>query len=177
MMKRRDFFRNVAALPAFAASAAVVDMSGVKSRQAAKWEIVYKTPHAKPNALDMSREGMWILDQGPDSWVSLVNFADGKVIREFKTAATAGSGLTVDEHGVMWIASPSVGLNVTVPSASCVTVPRCAGPVERTMSLSSAVPTLAVPGSSTKRPMMLSQPFGALRLLRRFAFQASSAAR
>ena len=105
MMKRRDFFRNVAALPTVAASAAVVDMSGVKSRQAAKWEIVYKTPHAKPNALDMSREGMWILDQGPDSWVSLVNFADGKVIREFKTAATAGSGLTVDEHGVMWIAS------------------------------------------------------------------------
>jgi sugar lactone lactonase YvrE len=104
-MKRRDFFRTAAALPAAAASAAVIDMSGVKSRKAAKWEIVYKTPHAKPNGLDMSSEGMWILDQGPHSWVSLVNFADGKVIREFKTAATAGSGLTVDELGVMWIAS------------------------------------------------------------------------
>jgi hypothetical protein len=33
----------------------------------------------------MTSEGMWILDQGHDNWVSLVNVADGKVIREFKT--------------------------------------------------------------------------------------------
>jgi hypothetical protein len=31
---------------------------------------------------------VWILDQGPDSWVSLVNVADGKVIREFRPTST-----------------------------------------------------------------------------------------
>jgi hypothetical protein len=121
-MKRRDFFRTAAAMPAVAASAAVIDMSGVKSRQAAKWEIVYKTPHAKPNALDMSAEGMWILDQGPESWVSLVNFADGKVIREFKTAATAASGVTVDEHGVMWIASTHDSMMISCSSKDGKTI-------------------------------------------------------
>lgn len=122
MMKRRDFFRTAAALPAAAASAAVVDMSGVKSRRAAKWEIVYKTPHAKPNSLDMSGEGMWILDQGPESWVSLVNFADGKVIREFKTAATAASGVTVDEHGVMWISSTHDSMMISCSSQDGKTI-------------------------------------------------------
>ena len=56
---------------------------------------------------------MWILDQGPDSWVSLVNVADGKVIREFKTDVNAASGVTVDEHGVMWISSTHNSLMVS----------------------------------------------------------------
>ena len=56
---------------------------------------------------------MWILDQGPDNWVSLVNVADGKVIREFKTDVNAASGVTVDEHGVMWISSTHNSLMVS----------------------------------------------------------------
>ncbi len=109
MMKRREFFGIAAALPTIA----MADLSGVKSRQVSKWEIIYKSPHAKPNDLSMSSEGMWILDQGPESWVSLVNVADGKVIREFKTDVNAASGVTVDEHGVMWISSTHNSLMVS----------------------------------------------------------------
>ena len=79
MIQRREFFGLAAAVPA----AALTNLNGVKSRQVSKWEIIYKSPHAKPNDLSMTSEGMWILDQGRDNWVSLVNVADGKVIREF----------------------------------------------------------------------------------------------
>jgi len=109
MIQRRQFFGLAAALPA----AALTNLNGVKSRQVSKWEIIYKSPHAKPNDLDMSREGMWILDQGHDNWVSLVNVGDGKVIREFKTDVNAASGVTVDEHGVMWISSTHNSLMVS----------------------------------------------------------------
>src|SRR5262245_1433143 len=108
MMKRREFFGLAAALPA----AALASQSGVKSRQVSKWEIIYKSPHAKPNDLDMGSEGLWILDQGPENWVSLVNVADGKVVREFKTDVNAASGVTVDENGVMWISSTHNSLMV-----------------------------------------------------------------
>ncbi len=108
MIKRREFL-SIAAL----APAALAGSSGVKSRQVSKWEIIYKSPHAKPNDLSMSSEGMWILDQGPGSWVSLVNGADGKVIREFKTDVNAGSGVVVDEHGIMWISSTHNSLMVS----------------------------------------------------------------
>ena len=49
MMKRREFFGIAAALP----TVAMADLSGVKSRQVSKWEIIYKSPHAKPNDLSM----------------------------------------------------------------------------------------------------------------------------
>jgi sugar lactone lactonase YvrE len=109
MMKRREFLGITAAVPA----AALANQSGVKSRQVSKWEIVYKSPHAKPNDLDIGREGMWILDQGKENWVSLVNVSDGKVIREFKTDINAASGVTVDENGVMWISSTHNSLIVS----------------------------------------------------------------
>ena len=109
-MKRREFFGIAGS---FANGVRWQILSGVKSRQVSKWEIVYKSPHAKPNDLSMTREGMWILDQGPESWVSLVNVADGKVIREFKTDVNAASGVTVDEHGVMWISSTHNSLMVS----------------------------------------------------------------
>jgi hypothetical protein len=111
MIQRRQFFGLAAALP----SAALTNLNGVKSRQVSKWEIIYKSPHAKPNDLSMTSEGMWILDQGRDNWVSLVNVADGKVIREFKTDVNAASGVTVDEHGVMWISSTHNSLIVIAP--------------------------------------------------------------
>ena len=109
MIQRRQLLGLAAALPA----AALTNLNGVKSRQVSKWEIIYKSPHAKPNDLSMIREGMWILDQGRENWVSLVNVADGKVIREFKTDVNAASGVTVDEHGVMWISSTHNSLMVS----------------------------------------------------------------
>lgn len=102
MMRRREFFGIVAAMPA--AAALPLNLSSVKSRTIKSWELGYKTPHPKPNALDITKEGMWIVDQGPETWVSLVNIPDGKVIREFKVPDAVGStGVHVDADNVMWI--------------------------------------------------------------------------
>jgi sugar lactone lactonase YvrE len=120
-MKRREFVGLAAAAvvspafaelrrgrPAFASSvvyAAHPDVSGLKVRKVGKVEIVYKSPHAKPNGLQATREGLWVQDQGAENWVSLVNWSDGKVIREFRPDIQAASGVTVDDNNVMWLSS------------------------------------------------------------------------
>jgi streptogramin lyase len=116
-MKRRDFMGVAAAAVALptVAKAARMDPSTIKTRKAGKVEIVYKAPHSKPNGLQATPEGLWVMDQGPESYVSLVNFADGKVIREFKTApdVVAASGVTVDAGNVMWLTATHNNLIVT----------------------------------------------------------------
>ena len=105
-MKRRHFLGVAAALPAMAAGP--LDLKSIKSRGPKKVEITYKSPHPTPNGLQTTKEGLWIVDEtsGPTHWVSLVNFADGKVIREFQIPGMNGpSGVTVDDNDVMWIDS------------------------------------------------------------------------
>jgi streptogramin lyase len=105
-MKRRHFLGVAAALPAMAAGP--LDLKSIKSRGPKKVEIAYKSPHPSPNGLQTTKEGLWIVDEtsGPTHWVSLVNFADGKVIREFQIPGMNGpSGVTVDDNDVMWIDS------------------------------------------------------------------------
>ena len=122
-MKRRNFLAlSATALSAPGAFAARPDVSGVKSRPTPKWEIYYKSPHAKPNGLDIHPDGLWVLDQGSENWMSLVNPADGKLIREFQAEVDAGSGLTVDEDGVMWIASTYGNMIVACDSRSGKTI-------------------------------------------------------
>ncbi|MGE0407334.1 MAG: hypothetical protein AB7O65_13645, partial [Candidatus Korobacteraceae bacterium] len=99
-MNRREFVgaaAGAALMPAFgsvALHAAAPDLSSIKLRKTAKPEIVYKSPHAKPNGLQAAAQGLWVQDQGTENWVSLVNFADGKLIREFKPDIRAASGVT-----------------------------------------------------------------------------------
>lgn len=56
-MKRREFVGLAASAivaPAFAPGVAIAshpDVSGLKTRKVGKVEIVYKSPHAKPNGL------------------------------------------------------------------------------------------------------------------------------
>jgi len=110
-MKRREFV----GLAAAAAIAPVVtpriawathpDIPGLRTRKIGKVEVVYKSPHAKPNGLQATKEGLWVQDQGPKNWVSLVNFADGRLIREFRPDIQAASGVTVDANNVMWLSS------------------------------------------------------------------------
>ena len=110
-MKRREFVGLAAAAivaPAFApevARAATPNLAGLKTRKAGKVDIVYKSPHAKPNGLQATPQGLWVQDQGAENFVSLVNWGDGKVIREFKPDIQAASGVTVDDNGVMWLSS------------------------------------------------------------------------
>jgi hypothetical protein len=122
-MKRRDFLAlSATALTVPSAFAARPDVSSVKSRPSPKWEIYYKSPHAKPNGLDIHPDGLWVLDQGPENWMSLVNPVDGKLIREFKAEVDAASGLTVDEDGVMWIGSTYGNMIVACDSHSGKTI-------------------------------------------------------
>lgn len=122
-MKRREFLvlAGVAAVSSRSLSAAP-DLSNVKSRPAAKWELVYKSPHEKPNGLDLQPDGLWVLDQGSTNWMSLVNPANGELIREFQADVASASGLTVDEDGVMWIGSTYNSLIVSCDPANGDTI-------------------------------------------------------
>jgi hypothetical protein len=111
-MKRRHFLGLAAAMPAMAA--APIDVRSIKSRGSRKVEIVYKSPHTAPNGLQATREGLWVLDDRTvdgNNYVSLVNFGDGKVIRELKVSGlNQPSGLTVDTENNLWINSTHAGL-------------------------------------------------------------------
>ena len=77
-MKRREFVGLAAAVvaPAFAphvARAATPNLGALKSRKVGKVQIVYKSPHSKPNGLQATPQGLWVQDQGADNWVSSVN--------------------------------------------------------------------------------------------------------
>jgi streptogramin lyase len=110
-MKRRQFFGMAAALPAFAAR---IDVKSIKTRGVKKVDIVYKSPHPAPNGLQQTRQGLWVLDDRTvdgKNWVSLLNYADGKVIREFQVPGLqAPSGMTVDSNETLWINSTHAGL-------------------------------------------------------------------
>lgn len=110
MIRRRDFFGVAAAVPA---AAATMNITNIKSRGTKKVEIVYKSPHTKPNGLQWTKEGLWVLDQGSSNYVTLVNLADGKVIRDFQADINGASGVTVDENNVMWITSTHNSLIVS----------------------------------------------------------------
>lgn len=115
-MRRRNFLYAAALAPAAAPlTAAPIHVANIKSRGTKKVDLVYKSPHPTPNGLQASPEGLWVIDQGKDNWVSLINFGDGKVIREFQVPGLAGaSGLTLDASGVMWINDTHNSLLVTV---------------------------------------------------------------
>lgn len=113
-MRRRDFLYGAAVAPALTLSAVTIDVASIKSRGTKQVEIAWKSPHPTPNALQATPEGLWVLDQGRENWVSLVNFADGKLIREFQVPGLNGaSGITVDADGVMWINDTHNSLIVT----------------------------------------------------------------
>lgn len=110
MIQRRTFLTIAAAagpmlvLPGLA-RAGLLDLSGVPTKTTDKVEVLYKTAHPKPNGMDVTSEGMWIIDQGPENWVYLTNPATGAIIREFKAeGALTASGLCIDGD-TCWIGS------------------------------------------------------------------------
>ncbi|HTW30529.1 MAG TPA: hypothetical protein VMD76_02560 [Candidatus Sulfotelmatobacter sp.] len=114
-MTRRDFLGSAAAAAAIpvATEAASINVDAIKIRKTPKPQIAYKSPHAKPNGLQATAEGLWVMDQGRESYVTLVNFADGKVVRDFKADVVGASGITVDADNVMWITSTHNSLVVS----------------------------------------------------------------
>ena len=113
-MKRRDFLAAAAvspaaALPALAQPSQPACLPGyasIKTRPAAKIEVVYKTRHGQPNGLALSDTPgqMWVLDQGADHWITLTNIKYGSLVREFQADVVGPSGL-VQDGNTMWITS------------------------------------------------------------------------
>jgi hypothetical protein len=109
-MKRREFFGLAAAavVPRAWPAATPVskgELDTLKRRNVGKVNIVYKSPHAHPNGLQATPRGLWVQDQSPDNWVTLINYADGKVLHEIQPDIRQASGVTVDENNVMWVSS------------------------------------------------------------------------
>ncbi len=90
---RRELIALASALPALA-------KLEVRS---AKVTTMFDSPGPKPNGLQATEEGLWILDQG-DNRAYLVDYSEGKVLRQLDTETKAGSGITFD-GGALWTAS------------------------------------------------------------------------
>ena len=101
MIKRREFFAVAATLPAGALQAFAT--RPVPARKTGKVETVFKSPGPKPNGLQATPEGLWIIDQG-DNRAYLVSYNDGKVLRRLDTEADKASGITFNGDAI-WIAS------------------------------------------------------------------------
>lgn len=65
-------------------------------------ETAFKSPGPKPNGMQATPEGLWLLDQG-DNRAYLVD-TRGKLLRALDTDSKAGSGITFDGEA-LWLAS------------------------------------------------------------------------
>ncbi len=101
-MKRREFLALAAAAPV-GGRAAVIDAARIPGRKAGKVETAFKSPGPKPNGLQATQDGLWIMDQG-DNRAYLVAYQDGKVLRALDTEADRASGITFDGEA-LWLAS------------------------------------------------------------------------
>lgn len=101
-MNRREFV-GLAAAASASGAIAPTDFDKIKLRKAGKVETVFKSPGPKPNGLQATKEGLWIIDQG-DNKAYLVAYADGRVLRQFATDADRASGITFDGEA-LWIGS------------------------------------------------------------------------
>jgi hypothetical protein len=108
MIRRRDFLALGAAAPTIAAvpaMAAARSIGAAPVRHAGKVEIAFKSPNnSKPNGLQATKDGLWIIDQGEGNSAYLVSYSDGKLLRSFETETDRSSGITYDD-GTLWIGS------------------------------------------------------------------------
>lgn len=113
-MKRRDFLAAAAVTPAAAIPAmaqpahppCLPGYGAIKTRSPNKIEILYKTKHGQPNGLALTDnpDQMWIVDQGAEHWITLINLKDGSTVKEFQADVVGPSGLVQDGE-TMWITS------------------------------------------------------------------------
>ncbi|MEZ5353975.1 MAG: hypothetical protein R2762_15155 [Bryobacteraceae bacterium] len=97
-MRRRHFL----ALPAAALGAVAAPGESFHTRQV-KVDIAFRAPCPVPNGLQATEEGLWILNQGGDNALYLVDW-DGNLKEKLNTDSVAGSGVGWD-GAHLWIAS------------------------------------------------------------------------
>ena len=103
-MKRRELFALAAAATASAVGAPRIDPARIKIRKVGKVETVFDSPGPQPNGLQATRDGLWIMVQGPGNKAYLVDYEKGKVLRGFDTETEKSSGITFDGEA-LWIGS------------------------------------------------------------------------
>jgi hypothetical protein len=106
-------------------NACLPDWSAVKTRTAPKAEILYKTPHGKPNGMALTNVPgeVWLTDQSIDRWVSLIRIKDGSVIREIQADVVGASGAVMDyDDNALWITSTHNSLIVKVDPTNGKTI-------------------------------------------------------
>jgi len=101
-MRRREFVGLAGAATMFG-GIAPQNLERIKLRKVGKVETVFKSPGPKPNGLQATQEGLWIIDQG-DNKAYLVSYDNGKVLREFSSGSDRASGITFDGEA-LWIGS------------------------------------------------------------------------
>ena len=72
-----------------------------------KIELLYKSPDRYPNALEASKEGLWVGDQVSER-INLLDWETGKVLQDFVGEAHNTSGLAVG-GGHIWIGCNGAG--------------------------------------------------------------------
>lgn len=162
MVSRRSFLGFAAGLPISAAAPAAAQGPGVTRnvpvRKAGKVEIAFKSPTPRPNGLQATPNGLWIIDQGPGSRASLVRYSDGSVITSFETDTVRPSGITFDGTAI-WIGSTFSYENVRCdattgavlerrPTPGCTTFAMAGDPPARRSPLAPA-PAAAPPRPAT----------------------------
>jgi hypothetical protein len=84
--------------------AARIDVGKIPVRKAGKVEIVFKSAGPQPNGLQATKEGLWMIDQGPGNKAYLVSYKDGKELHSMETETERSSGITFDGEA-LWIGS------------------------------------------------------------------------
>jgi streptogramin lyase len=178
MISRRAFLSLAAAVPAArriptaaAASrsatanrtmpAAAIEppaLRSIRTRQAGKPQIVFKSPGPQPNGLQATPDGLWIIDQADGSVAALVDYADGKVLRSFKTDTVRPSGITFDGEAI-WIGSTFSYENVRCDARTGVVLERHPTPGSTTYSMAGDPAPQRSPLAGT--PMQQTRPAAA----------------
>jgi len=99
MVNRRAFLGLAAGVPFSGGPARAHEAQsapGITSRRAGRVEVAFKSPTPRPNGLQATPEGLWIIDQGPGCRATLVRYDDGAVLRQFETDTVLPSGIPFD---------------------------------------------------------------------------------
>jgi hypothetical protein len=172
MLSRRAFLSLAAGpvaagrAPAGQAPATAGRVPDVPVRRASKVDIAFRSPGPRPNGLQATAEGLWIIDQAPGSRAYLVRYEDGQVIRSFETDTALPSGITFDGQA-LWIGSTFSYENVRVdattgavldrrPTPGCTTYTVAGDPPPRRSPLApppSPTPAAPPPPAATNAAM------------------------
>jgi sugar lactone lactonase YvrE len=167
-VSRRAFLRLAGSAPVLAATPAVAatratapGFADAPTRRTGTVEIAFKSP-GRPNGLQATPQGLWIIDQSPGSRASLVRYSDGQVIRSFETDTVRPSGITFDGEA-LWIGSTFSYENVRCdattgavlerrPTPGCTTYTMAGDPRPRRSPLAPPPAAAAAPAAAVPAP-------------------------